>query len=33
MLDLTEKTLRYAEKLTDYAEVRFENVKTNRLII
>jgi len=33
MLDLVKKTLRYAEKLSDYAEVRFENAKTNKIII
>lgn len=33
MLDLVRKTLSYAEKYSDYAEVRFENAKTNRIII
>jgi len=33
MLDLAKKTLRYAEKLSDYAEIRFENSKTNRIIV
>ncbi len=33
MLDLVKKTLRYAEKTSDYAEVRFENAKTNKIII
>ncbi len=33
MLDLVKKTLRYAEKLSDYAEVRFEKAKTNRILI
>jgi TldD protein len=33
MLDLVEKALKYTEKLADYAEVRFENSKTNRLIV
>lgn len=33
MLDLVEKTLKHAEKLADYAEVRFENSKTNRIIV
>ncbi|NIO44086.1 MAG: TldD/PmbA family protein [Candidatus Aenigmarchaeota archaeon] len=33
MLDLAKKTLRYAEKFSDYTEVRFENLKTNRVIV
>jgi len=33
MLDLVKKTLKYAEKISDYAEVRFENSKTNRILI
>ncbi len=33
MLDLVKKILIYAEKLSDYAEVRFENAKKNKIII
>jgi TldD protein len=33
MLDLVEKALKYAEKLSDYAEVRFEDAQVNRLIL
>jgi len=33
MLDLVRKTLSYAEKYSDYAEVRFEDAKTNRISI
>jgi TldD protein len=33
MLDLVKRTLDYAEKLSEYAEVRFENVDTNRITV
>jgi len=33
MFDLVKKTLNYAEKSSDYAEVRFENAKTNKIIV
>lgn len=33
MLDLVKRTLNYAEKFSDYAEVRFENADTNRIIV
>jgi TldD protein len=33
MLDLVRKTLNYAEKFSDYAEVRFEDAKANKVVI
>lgn len=33
MLDLVERVLKYVESLTDYSEVRYENVTGNRFII
>ncbi|OGI12523.1 hypothetical protein A3K64_01300 [Candidatus Micrarchaeota archaeon RBG_16_36_9] len=33
MLDLVRKTLNYAEKLSDYAEVRFENADVNKITL
>lgn len=33
MLDLVRKTLSYAEKLSDYAEVRFEDTDSNRITV
>jgi TldD protein len=33
MLELVEKILKYTENFADYSEVRFENIKGNRLVI
>ena len=32
MLDIVEKTLKYAEKISDYVEVRAENAESNKII-
>lgn len=33
MLDLVRRTLKYAEKVSDYAEVRFENTDANKITV